>query len=120
MLIQLLAVFIGGGIGSLLRWAVCLLITSHWGTMCVNLIGAFVIGMAYQYFATLDDINEKIKLFIMTGLLGGFTTFSTYLLNFITLYQSNQKTEGLIYLILSVLLGCLLLVTGMEIIKRIG
>ena len=45
-----LSVFAGGGLGAVARWLICLKITSHWGTMLVNVTGAFLIGCAYCYF----------------------------------------------------------------------
>ena len=58
--------------------------------------------------------SAEAKLFVMTGLLGGFTTFSTYLLNFITLLNENKITEGFVYLLLSVLAGSLFLLAGIR------
>lgn len=113
-MITLFSVFISGGIGSLLRWICCNFIPSHWGTMLVNVCGAFFIGIAYAYFAKNGNINPEIKLFIMTGLLGGFTTFSTYLLNFITLINGNNYTEAFLYLISSVIIGSLFLLLGIK------
>ena len=111
---SILGVFIGGGIGSVLRWLVCCKITSHWGTMIVNILGAFLIGCAYTYFQKCLIDNSSIKLFIMTGLLGGFTTFSTYLLNFSTLINNNQHLEAFIYLLLSIIIGLAALMLGMK------
>ena len=84
-MLGILGVFIGGGIGSLLRYWVCGRICNHWGVMLVNVIGAFVIGMVFHYFNTRSGIRPEIKMFVMTGLLGGFTTFSTFMLDFGTL-----------------------------------
>ncbi len=84
----------------------------------MNIAGAFLIGMAYQYCSG-ADMSPKMKLFIMTGLLGGFTTFSTYLLNFITLYAGEQKLEAILYLAGSVIVGCVFLLLGMELVKHI-
>ncbi len=112
-MISLFAVFIGGGFGSVLRWLCCSFIPSHWGTMIVNITGAFLIGCAYAYFAK-SSLSADAKLFIMTGLLGGFTTFSTYLLNFITLLNENKIAEGVAYLIISILIGCLFLLAGIK------
>lgn len=113
-MIGLFAVFVGGGVGSVLRWLCSNFIPSHWGTMFVNVVGAFLIGCAYSYFAK-SNLGAEAKLFVMTGLLGGFTTFSTYLLNFITLLNENKIVEGFIYLLISVLLGSLFLLSGIKI-----
>lgn len=112
-MINWISVFIGGGIGSVLRWLCCSFISSHWGTMIVNVTGAFFIGIAYSYFAK-SDLSTETKLFVMTGLLGGFTTFSTYLLNFITLLNENKVIEGFVYLLISVIVGCLFLLAGIK------
>ena len=93
-MINLLSVFIGGGIGSVLRWMCCHLIINHWGTFVVNVLGAFFIGVAYTYFEKYTNLPPATKTFIMTGLLGGFTTFSTYLLNFTTLFNQNSPNFG--------------------------
>lgn len=113
-MLSFISVFIGGGVGSALRWLCCSLIPNHWGTMIVNIAGAFFIGMAYSYFAQTTNFTPETKLFIMTGLLGGFTTFSTYLLNFMTLVNNHNMVEAFLYLISSVLVGCLCLIAGMK------
>ncbi|MBR3675628.1 MAG: CrcB family protein, partial [Alphaproteobacteria bacterium] len=113
-MINLLSVFIGGGIGSVLRWLCCQLITNHWGTFVVNVLGAFFIGVAYTYFEKYTNLPPATKTFIMTGLLGGFTTFSTYLLNFTTLFNQNSHLEACLYLIGSVVVGAVFLILGMK------
>lgn len=110
---SLISVFIGGGLGSILRWLCCNFISSHWGTMFVNVVGAFLIGVVYSFFAK-SNLNTEIKLFIMTGLLGGFTTFSTYLLNFITLLNDDKILESFAYLLISVIVGSLFLLVGIK------
>jgi len=109
-----LAIFIGGGIGSLARYLICTKVENHWGTMLVNVLGAFFIGCAYGYFSQHLYHNPHIKMFIMTGLLGGFTTFSTYLLNFSTLISAHNYMEAFSYLILSVIIGRIVLVAGIK------
>ena len=113
-MIALTAVFIGGGLGSLLRWLCCTIVSSHWGTFLVNVAGAFFIGLAYSYFNKHAGLSADAKLFIMTGLLGGFTTFSTYLLNFTTLINAHHPLEAFAYLIGSVLIGSLFLLAGIK------
>ena len=117
---SILGVFLGGGIGSVLRWLICCKINSHWGTMIVNIIGAFLIGCAYTYFQKHLVDNTNLKLFVITGLLGGFTTFSTYLLNFTTLIAENNYTEAFLYLLLSIIIGVIALVLGMKGMTMIG
>lgn len=116
---SMLGVFIGGGLGSVFRWLVCSKISSHWGTMLVNVLGAFLIGCAYTYFANRLEENSILKLFVMTGLLGGFTTFSTYLLNFSILTSSDNWFEAFTYLLLSIIIGLFALMLGTKSISFI-
>lgn len=108
-----LGVFIGGGAGSVLRWAAGRWISGHWGVFAVNVSGAFFIGLAYAWFAR-QPVRPEIRLFVMTGLLGGFTTFSTYLLNFAQLIGAGKTPEAFLYLFLSVLAGLGALWAGMK------
>ncbi len=117
---SILGVFLGGGFGSVLRWLFCCKINSHWGTMIVNVLGAFLIDCAYNYCQKNLADNTNLKLFIMTGLLGGFTTFSTYLLNFSTLIGENNYTEAFSYLLLSIVIGLIALVLGMKCMTMVG
>lgn len=114
-MINLLSVFIGGGIGSLLRHLVCLCIHSHWAVMTVNVLGAVLIGAAFQFFMTKTDLRPEIRSFVITGMLGGFTTFSTYMLDFGTLLNSQRWSEAWLYLLGSLLLGVAGLFVGIKI-----
>jgi fluoride exporter len=81
--VALACVFIGGGLGSCLRWGLSLLLNpvSHvvpLGTLAVNLIGGYLIGAAAAYFALRGGLPPELKLFAITGVLGGFTTFSAF------------------------------------------
>lgn len=113
-MLNLISVFVGGGLGAALRWLFCSQIPHHWGTLVVNILGAFAIGALYQYIAIHPDFKPAIKLLLMTGLLGGFTTFSTYMLDFITLIQANRFTEAIVYLTASICIGVLFLLLGIK------
>ena len=117
---SILGVFLGGGVGSALRWLICCKVNSHWGTMIVNILGAFLIGCAYTYFQKHLADNTNLKLFVMTGLLGGFTTFSTYLLNFSTLISENNQLEAFSYLLLSIIIGLIALTLGIKCMNLLG
>lgn len=104
------SVFLGGGIGSVLRWLVTSRIASHWGVMLANVFGAMLIGMASEYFLSRADLRPEVRSFIVTGFLGGFTTFSTYLLDFNHLLShENGRKPAFIWRdrLWSVLLFCL-------------
>lgn len=116
-MMNLLSIFIGGGIGSILRHLVCSKIGNHWAVMTVNLLGALLIGFAFQFFATRADLRPEVRAFIITGMLGGFTTFSTYMLDFGTLVINQRLAESGLYLLGSLALGILCLFLGMKIGK---
>lgn len=113
-MLSFLGVFIGGGAGSVLRWLVCAAIPAHGGTFAVNVAGAFFIGLAYAFFQRHTGVAPELKLFVMSGLLGGFTTFSTYLLDFARLAGQGRAGEAAVYLACSVLVGAGALFAGMK------
>ena len=105
------SVFLGGGIGSVLRWLVTSRIASHWGVMLANVFGAMLIGMASEYFLSRADLRPEVRSFIVTGFLGGFTTFSNHLL-------SHEKwSEAGIYLAGSIVVGFAFLLAGSRLMK---
>ncbi|AJJ20687.1 MULTISPECIES: fluoride efflux transporter CrcB [Yersinia] len=91
----LLAVFIGGGVGSVTRWLISLKLnslSSHVpvGTLLVNLIGAFIIGLALSLFTRVTHIDPVWKLLVTTGFCGGLTTFSTFSVEVVYLIQDGK------------------------------
>ncbi|CNE98746.1 fluoride efflux transporter CrcB [Yersinia mollaretii] len=91
----LLAVFIGGGVGSVARWLVSMKLNSlshniPVGTLVVNLIGAFIIGLTLALFTRLTHIDPVWKLLITTGFCGGLTTFSTFSVEVVYLIQDGK------------------------------
>lgn len=102
---QLLLVALGGAIGSGLRFSIGILINrffatfQFWGTLSVNVIGAFIMGIAFAYIQSQNQ-HINFKLFVMIGILGGFTTFSSYSLELLQLIKNQQFMNGLYYLLL--------------------
>ena len=91
----LLAVFIGGGVGSVTRWLISMKLnslSSHVpvGTLLVNLIGAFIIGLALSLFTRVTHIDPVWKLLVTTGFCGGLTTFSTFSVEVVYLIQDGK------------------------------
>ncbi|CNI15821.1 camphor resistance protein CrcB [Yersinia frederiksenii] len=91
----LLAVFIGGGVGSVTRWLVSMKLNSlssniPVGTLIVNLVGAFIIGLALALFTRMTHIDPVWKLLITTGFCGGLTTFSTFSVEVVYLIQDGK------------------------------
>ncbi len=103
-----MAIFVGGGLGALLRFGVGKW-TLAWfgpgfpvGTLAVNVVGSLAIGLAV---GALEGVGQPAKLFFITGLLGGFTTFSAFSLDAITLWQRGQSAQAALYVGLSVVLS---------------
>lgn len=103
---SLLAVFIGGGLGSTLRWALSLKLNplhQHipLGTLAVNLLGGFIIGLAFALFQRLIPVDAHWKLLITTGFCGGLTTFSTFSFEVVYLLQDGRFIWALTNMLLN-------------------
>ncbi|MGQ2999721.1 MULTISPECIES: fluoride efflux transporter CrcB [unclassified Variovorax] len=82
MLVPILAICIGASIGALSRWGLALWFGAGglmpWGTLAANLIGGYLIGLAIATFQLLPDLDPVWRLALVTGFLGGLTTFSSF------------------------------------------
>ena len=98
-----IAIFLGGGCGALSRYLIIDQINKigtnsfPYGTMLVNVLGAFLIGVIYYLLMSKIIINEQLKVFITIGFLGGFTTFSSFNLDFFKLIESGNVFPALMY-----------------------
>lgn len=116
MMEKWLCIFLGGGLGSLGRYCFTLLsqhwlnnVPLPWGTLVVNVLGSFAIGVLAQRFM-LQPVAESTRLFWMVGVLGGFTTFSSFSLDVWSLEKQSGSVWALVYVVLSVglsLMACL-------------
>ncbi len=106
-----LIVFIGGGVGSALRHGInvlCMRFGSAfpYATAIENISGSIVMGLLAGYFAFKSDVlSQHVRLFLTTGILGGYTTFSTYSLDAMLLYERGEFGLAALYVIGSVALG---------------
>lgn len=101
MMQLLLAVFIGGGTGSVARWLLSLRFNPMHhaiplGTLTANLVGAFIIGAGLAWFNRLPQIDPVWKLLIITGFCGGLTTFSTFSAEVVFLLQEGKLSWALL------------------------
>ncbi len=108
---QLLLVGFGGFVGSVLRYLVSKL-NLYWqflslpmGTLLVNILGSFVIGLLVGVSAKSEIISPDLRLLLMVGFCGGFTTFSSFSNENMMLVQNGQILTALLYTGLSLLLG---------------
>ena len=101
MMQLLLAVFIGGGTGSVARWLLSLKLNPMHhalplGTLTANLVGAFIIGAGITWFNRLPQVDPMWKLLITTGFCGGLTTFSTFSSEVVFLLQAGKFSWALL------------------------
>ena len=118
----ILAIGAGSFIGGVFRYLLSVLIqtktTTHFplGTLAVNIIGCFFIGIVIGFFDK-GQISNEWKLFLATGLLGGFTTFSAFSIETFALFREGQAGYALLYVLASVLLGLLATYIAYSLIK---
>lgn len=109
---DLLLVAAGGAGGSVLRWWLSGL-AQHltprspfpWGTLAINVAGSFAIGVVLTLALELADLTPEMRLLLATGVLGGFTTFSAYSYETLTLLRTGHGVAAFVYAAGSVLLG---------------
>lgn len=121
MMKQLLYVGLGGAAGSIMRYvAYQSFPVQNWkATLLVNIIGSLMIGFVAAYALKAAAFNADFKLFIMTGLLGGFTTFSAFSLDNLVLLQQGKYATAILYIILSVFVGLAACYAGYKLIDLI-
>ena len=108
MLKNFLLVGLGGGIGSMLRYAASLLIPARffpYSTLAVNIIGSFIIGLVLGMSVKSEYFLNNWKLFLAAGICGGFTTFSSFSAENFELLQSGKTFTALMYIATSVIAG---------------
>ena len=120
---QLLLVFIGGGLGAALRHVVNLAglrlvgTALPYSTFFINVTGSILMGAVAGLFAWKVSLPPTLRLFIATGILGGYTTFSTFSLETALLIERGQAWQAAGYVLASVLLGVAGLFAGMAAVR---
>jgi CrcB protein len=120
-------VFLGGGIGAALRHGVnigaarALGPNYPWGTLTVNVVGSFLIGALAAFFAFKAGAawTQHTRLFLTTGILGGFTTFSAFSLDFAVLYERGDLVQAAGYVIASVGLSLIAIFLGLMLVRAL-
>ncbi|WP_191860344.1 fluoride efflux transporter CrcB [Hanstruepera ponticola] len=119
---SLLLVFIGGGVGSALRYLIGKWLNSPdtgipYGTFAANILGSLLIGIILGLAAKNNSLNSNQTLLLATGFCGGFTTFSTFAYENHVLLKSGDFTSFAVYTIASFIVGFLAVFFGLYIIK---
>ena len=121
-----LIVFLGAGIGGAMRHGVNVAATRlfgfgfPYGTLIVNVVGSFVMGLFAGYFAYRAGVPQHVRLFLTTGILGGFTTFSTFSLDAAVLVERHSFGAAAGYMVGSVAAGVAALFFGLAVFRSGG
>jgi CrcB protein len=119
-----LLVFIGGGLGSTLRHIVNVVCPRFLGTafpyhtFIINITGSTIMGLVAGYLAFKGEATQPWRLFLMTGILGGYTTFSAFSLDTALLYQRGEVALAAVYVIGSVVLSIAGLFGGLALVRH--
>ena len=122
-MITIIAIALGGAIGALFRYLLGNQISLILGTnfpfniLIINIIGSFFMGMAIESFNLSSVSNEPLQKFLTVGILGAFTTFSTFSLDALDLIMKNRISDAFLYIFASVLLAIGFLFLGIQFIK---
>ncbi len=118
-MINIVLVAAGGAIGSVFRylvgvWSVRLAgVNFPWGTLTVNVVGSFLIGLLVELVARRLNASMEMRLFLVTGVLGGFTTFSSFSLDAVSLFERGALGLSAVYVLASLLVSIAAVFAGL-------
>lgn len=121
-----LIVFVGGGLGAALRHGInvasqrLLGASFPWATLFENVTGSRVMGLLAAYFAFKGDASQPWRLFLTTGILGGYTTFSAFSLDAVSLYERGAVGLAALYVLASVALSIAGLFAGLALARHLS
>jgi CrcB protein len=123
---NLILVAVGGAIGASLRHLVNIAsmrlvgASFPWGTMAINIAGSFAMGVFIELLARRFNASNELRLFVATGILGGFTTFSAFSLDFAVLWERGAAGQAVAYATASVVISVLALFAGLWFVRSLG
>jgi CrcB protein len=118
--------FVGAGIGGALRHGMNIAVARRmgtyfpWHTFCINILGSTVMGLVAGWFAGRGGLEGDLALFLASGILGGFTTFSAYSLDAMLLWERPGRRLAGVYVVGSVVGGIVGLVLGFWVVKLLA
>ena len=119
-----LIVFLGGGLGAAFRHGINVLVGRTLGggfpyaTLLINITGSLIMGLVVAYFAFKGEASQHWRLFLTTGILGGYTTFSAFSLDAALLYERGAIGLAALYVLASVVLSILGLFAGLYLVRH--
>lgn len=120
---KILVIMTGGGLGAVCRYLLFMIVqrfSTHsfpYGTLTVNLVGSLAIGYLWGFFED-TPLLEEWKLFIFTGFLGGFTTFSTFAREATQLMKVGEYKTAISYMMISNIVGIMLVIAGFMLARK--
>ena len=125
-MLEIVLVFIGAGIGGVLRFVLGSLVYEYtgrsfpYGTLVINLTGSFIMGFSYVLIAQrFLNLAPQLTAFILVGILGGYTTFSSFSIETLRLFEDGKITYAFLNIILSTTFGLLLAWLGVILGKKL-
>lgn len=125
-MIQMLAVFLGSGLGALMRFGCVSLVQKlqpapfPMGTLLVNVMGSLLMGALMAWVIKDAQGREDVRLLLAVGVLGGFTTFSAFAWDVLALWQRGEAVQALLYISGSVLLSLIAVAVGFIVVTKAG
>jgi fluoride exporter len=125
-MLSLVWVALGGAIGSVLRYGVNLAAPRllgndfPWASLTVNVVGSFLMGLLVAFLTEKFADQPDLRLFLTTGILGGFTTFSAFSLDVFGLMQRGENSVALVYVLASVALSILAVFGGVMVSRALA
>ena len=122
---MILAIAAGGALGSVLRYMLSGFTmevtdtTFPWGTLSVNVLGSFLMGVLVASMSLSWNPSAELRAFLTMGLLGGFTTFSLFSLDVITLWERGASMAAMGYILASILLSLCAIILGIALVKQV-
>lgn len=119
-------VFLGAGAGGAARHGVNLAVAHllglgfPWATLSINILGSFLMGVLTEMFVVRAGLPQELRLFLTTGILGGFTTFSTFSLDAVGLWERGELSAAFFYAGASVLLAFVAVFAGMILVRAVA